>query len=208
MADEHGMPMRRLVKWAAGPRSPRFWSLLAGIVLLVGAALAMILPGSLDHRHGTVGSSPGGPNLVVAGVDRDVPCDAGYEPPAYGPGCATPVPTLAPDERTLGRPLVVGPFDVALDRLGRYRVRVGEAILVRGMIQDIRLRLGNAADGTYSAPFFDLELEDPVTGSTFPKNVYLKGVVDGLQRVVVYLTFDLQSYRPGAVVRVEHVSVV
>jgi hypothetical protein len=207
MADEHGMLMRRFGGWVRGRRSPKFWIVLAGIMLLGAATLALVVGGNLDHRHRIVGSSLP-PNSVVAGVDRDVPCDAGYEPPAYEPGCATPVPTLAPDERTLGRPLVVGPFDVALDRLGRYRVRVGEASLVRGMIQDIRLRLGNAADGTYSAPFFDLELEDPVTGTTFPKNVYLKGLVDGLQRVVVYLTFDLQSYRPGAVVRVDHVSVV
>jgi hypothetical protein len=185
-------------------RSPGFWTVVAGIALLAAGALTLALPRVLSPpRTGVVGSLP--TNSVVAGPDRDVSCTTDM-PPADEP-CATLLPTLAPEERTLGRPLVAGPLDVALDHIGGYRVRVGEATLVRGLVQDMRLRIGNTADGTYAAPFFTLELEDAATGRKLPRNVYDKGMVDGLQRVNVYLVFELLSHAPGAIVRVERVLV-
>jgi len=128
------------------------------------------------------------------------------EPAAFGP-CGTILPTLAPEERSLGRALELGPLDVALDHLGRYHVAMGEAILVRGLIQDMALGVANTTDGSFSASFFILELEDAVTGKALPRNEYDKGMVEGFQRVNVYLNFELLSYEPGAVVRVEHVLV-
>ena len=187
-------------------RSPRFWLVVAGIVLLGAAGFSLMQGGATTPpAFGRVGPLP--TNSVFSGPDRDVSCTVELWEPGASEACATLLPTLAPQERTLGRPLDVGPIDVALDHLGPYRVRIGEAILVRGLIQDMVLTIRNTADGTYAAPFFMLELEDAVTGKTLPRNLYEKGVVDGLQRVNVYLTFDLQSYEPGAVVQVDRVSV-
>jgi hypothetical protein len=188
----------------ASGRSSAFWIAIAGIVLAAAAALALLLPGAqAPPTFGVVGPLP--TNWVYAGPDRDVSCSDDH-PDAFLP-CATLLPTLAPEERALGRPPDVGPLDVVLDHLGQYRVRVGEATLVRGLIQDMALSIGNTADGSYAAPYFTLELEDAVTGKVQPRNVYDKGMVDGLQRVYVYLKFDLLSYKTAAVVRVDHIRV-
>jgi hypothetical protein len=176
--------------------------LILGVVaLVVVAGLIFFQWAASNSPHfGVVGPMP---NRVVNGPDRDVPCDevGGSEV------CATPLPTLTESDRAQVIPLEVANLNVRLDHLGAYRVPLGQAVLARGIIEVMSLSIANTGDGFYSARFFALQLEDATTGKVLPGNVYAKGIVDGLQRVNVYLSFDLQSHKPGAIVAVDHVEV-
>ena len=91
----------------ASGRSPAFWIAIAGMALVGAGALTLVLPGALaPPRWGVVGPLP--TNSVFAGPDRDVSCIV--EPDAFLP-CTTLLPTLDPQERTLGRALEMAGVD-------------------------------------------------------------------------------------------------
>ncbi len=168
--------------------------------LLAVAIVTSARPG-LDGSFGTVGQIP---NRVDRGPDRDVPCieDEGKEPV-----CATPLPALTQAQRLAAKPLAIKSIEVALDRLGAYRIHLGDAVLPGGVIEEASFALDNAGDGTYLARRFFIELEDAATKAVIPNNIYANGVQPGSQLVSAYLRFDLQKFTPGAKVIVSDIVV-
>lgn len=173
-----------------------------GTLLIVGLIWLTTSGGSAGPDDlGVIGDIP---NRVVSGPDLDIPC---VEDEGGAQTCATPLPALTAADRSTSSPLVVDNLVIKLEHLGPHRVFIGQAVLARGVIEVMSLELRNAQSGTYRAPVFVLELEDASTKKVLPRNIYEKGFSDGPQRVDVYLTFDLQSFKEGATLEVSHIEV-
>lgn len=182
-------------------KRPLFAVGLIAASALLALVVATLAGPRLDGKFGTVGEIP---NRVDRGPDRDVPCIEGA---GTDPVCATPLPALTQAQRAAARPLAVASIEVPLDRLGSYRIYLGDAVLPGGVLEEASFALDNGGDGTYLAPRFHIELEDAATKSVVPNNVYAKGVQAGPQRVSAYLRFDVQRFDPGAKVMVSDIVV-
>lgn len=179
--------------------APRIRWLTSGVLVLMVAITASGCGG--DGGLGVVGPLP---NRVVTGPDRDVPCREKDDGTLV---CATPLPDLTPAESSHGVALRIERFEIELDHVGPYRVALGEAVLSRGIVTELSFRLESADRDDFLAPDFRLILEDNATRAVQPANVFEKGVVDGVQRVTVYVAFDLESYGKGSVVVLREVVV-
>jgi hypothetical protein len=135
----------------------------------------------------------------MLGGYHDVPC-AG-EPPD---GCASPVPTIDPATAADAAPLVVPELDVVLDRVGEYRIEVGDATLPNGILRDAAFTLADLHPTTFATTEEGVRLEvlpggpggDPLW------NLYEHGWRKGLERVSVILVFEITSFEPGATLEV------
>jgi hypothetical protein len=133
----------------------------------------------------------------IGGGYHDVPC-AG-DPPD---GCATPVPSAAPDAIAAARPLEVTVLDVPIDREGAWDVLVGEAVLPNGLLTDATLTLADPSpDDVFMQQPVWLDIRSVDDGSRL-SNIYEHGWREGTERVEVRLQFDVDRFAPGAVLQV------
>jgi hypothetical protein len=133
---------------------------------------------------------------------RDLPCTG--EPPA---GCASPVPTAAPDALAAARPLEVPVLDVPIDHEGAYDVLVGEAVLPNGILTEAALSLADPSpDGVFMREPAWLDIRSLEDGSQLV-NSYEHGWREGTERVEVRLRFDVERFEPGAVLGLRDVVV-
>jgi hypothetical protein len=133
----------------------------------------------------------------IGGGYHDVPC---ADDPSDG--CATPVPSPAPDAIAAARPLLVPVLDVPIDHEGAFDVLVGEAVLPNGLLTDATLTLADPSPvGVYMQQPVWLDLRSVDDGSRLI-NIYEHGWREGTERVEVRLQFDVDRFEPGAVLQV------
>jgi hypothetical protein len=139
---------------------------------------------------------------ISTGIDGDVPCSG--EPPV---GCATVPPPPRPSSVDAARPLVIAELEIPLDHIGRYQVEIGVATLPDGALT---VRTATLVDPQPSDYWInesirldvrpDLPARPPV-GSLF------REPFDGPEPVRVFLTFIVEEFEPGAVLRLKDVEV-
>jgi len=146
-----------------------------------------------------------GSSVQEGGGYRDVPCPDGSPPNS----CGTPLPTLEPAAVAAARPLSVARFPIPIDHLGAYEVSLGEASLANGVANlatfefvddwplDVSLKGGAAR--------IELRSLEP-DGKPF-QNYFDHGWRPGVERVEVFLVFDVLWFEPGAVLRIRDVLV-
>ncbi len=143
------------------------------------------------------------------GVDVDVPCPGPpTKPSPVGPaGCATPPPTPRPASLAHARPLIVPSLDVALDHVGHYEAKVGEAGLADGYL---RARTARIAE---DQPV-DFWIDDgvridvrPVDPDRPPVGSRYRDPYDGVEPVDVFVVFDVVDVSPGATLEIRDLDV-
>jgi hypothetical protein len=136
---------------------------------------------------------------IAGGVDHDVPCTGGGDPPR---GCATPPPTPRPASQALARPLHIAALDIPLDHIGGYQVEVGAAGLPDGVLTR---RSATLADPRPEAFWVDggilLDVR-PVDPRRPPVGSVYRDPFDGVETVKVFLVFSVTEATPGAVLQV------
>jgi hypothetical protein len=143
-----------------------------------------------------------GPTMPMSGY-RDVPC-AGEAPD----GCATPLPTLEPAATEAARPLEIAARDIPIDHVGRYEMRLGQAVLPNGILteasfglHDVKIQSFTVADAVW------LEVR-PVDPNAPPfDNYYMRGWHEGTETVDAVLVFEVVSFEPGATLELRDIVV-
>ena len=141
------------------------------------------------------------PRLSAASVTgpssgyRDIPC--GGEPPD---GCPTPFPSFEPDAVEATTPLTVAERTIAIERLGRQEVSLGQGSLPNGILTDAWFEFAEGwpddvalAEGLGLIEVRSLEPD----GKPF-ENYYTHGWREGIERVEAFLVFDVLWFAPGA----------
>jgi len=139
---------------------------------------------------------------IAGGANHDVPCTG--EPPE---GCATPI-VLDPEAVAAAHPLQLATFDVPLDHIGHYEVRVGEVGLPNGYLDVARA-------GVAEERPIDFWMDEPIRLEIRPSdpdrppfgNVYDRGTVEGVEDASVWLVFDVTEVSPGAVLHLVDIDV-
>jgi hypothetical protein len=190
---------------AASSRN-RSWRRAGGAIAVVAVVAFLVTAlNSLDARTRTAQLGPVGeiPNRVVTGLDHDVPCierDDGTEV------CATPLPALSAADAATAKRLVVDQLSVPLDHTGSYRVYVGDAILARGVLQELTLAVADPSD-QFLAESFRLEIEEAATKKVLSRNPLVNPIQAEPVAVHVFLVFDLERYDKGSAVVVSKIVV-
>ena len=135
---------------------------------------------------------------------HDVPC-SGEMP---GGRCASPVPSIQPAAAADAKALEVGQLDIPIDHVGSYSIRVGEAVLPNGILSEAEFHLGDdtPSDLLLTHDGIRLTVESLNGGQPF-QNIYLHGWRPGTERVRATLTFEVEWFEPGAVLRVTRLRV-
>jgi hypothetical protein len=134
---------------------------------------------------------------------RDVPC-AGEAPD----GCATPLPTLEPTAESAARTLTIAVRDIPIDRIGKFEVSLGRAVLPNGILTQARFGLRDLKVQTFSvadAIWLDVRSIDP-DAPPFD-NYYVRGWHEGTETVEAVVIFEVMSFEPGAVLELRDVVV-
>jgi hypothetical protein len=139
----------------------------------------------------------------TSGGYMDVPCNPGPAPA----GCATPLPSLEPSAVDAARALTRDALDIPVDHVGTYSVRLGTARLANGILDMAAMTVASSPlDPLIASEGYRLEVTSLEGGPPFD-NHYLRGWHPGTEEVEVTLTFTVNWYEPGAIVRVEDVVV-
>jgi hypothetical protein len=162
------------------------------------------------------GGIPGGPACFdeapdwVKDVDllgsgySDVTC-AG-EPPD---GCPSPIPTIDPVAAAAAVAIRVPRLEIPIDHTGAYEVRLGEGSIPNGVISEAAFHLPDPwpDDATFAefGTFMRIRSLEP-DGRPFD-NKYDHGWREGVERIDVFIVFDVRRFEPGAVFRIEDVVV-
>ena len=139
---------------------------------------------------------------ISTGVDGDVPCSG--EPPV---GCATLPPPPRAASVDASEALKLAELEVPLDHVGRYEVEIGAATLPDGALT---VRTATLVDPQPT----DYWIHDPIRLEVRPDldarppigSLY-REPFDGPEPVHVYLTFIVEEFEPGAVLRLNDVEV-
>ncbi|MBX3030404.1 MAG: hypothetical protein KF809_09610 [Chloroflexi bacterium] len=122
--------------------------------------------------------------------------------------CATPVPTIRPRAAAAAVPLRIDTLSIPIDRVGRYEVVVGEATLPNGILSKATFSVADRVPSellvTREGVWLSLESLDG--GNSFD-NIYEHGWRPGTERVQVMLTFEVESFTPGATLEVKDLTV-
>lgn len=134
----------------------------------------------------------------------DVPC-SGEAPESP---CATPLPTIEPAAAAAAVPLNVAAIDIPIDHVGAYSIPVGEAVLPNGILSGVEFRLvDDRPTDVLVAPYgISLTITSLDGGPKF-ENYYQRGWHPGTERVQATLTFSIEWFEPGAVLRVRDIRV-
>lgn len=138
------------------------------------------------------GFSYGGPQLI------NEPWEGPYNDTKVG---ATPQPSPDPSARSLGKPLRIDRLEIPLDHTGRWTVDLGEIALPNGYHTETTFRVPNGNDGTYRAGLISVDLV-PLDPDAPGWDEAHRRLIDGPERFRAVLTFDLESYVPGAVMEI------
>lgn len=140
----------------------------------------------------------------IGGGYSDVPC-AG-EPPD---GCASPVPSRAPEAIAAARPLRVAQRVIAFPSVGRHEVRLGTATLPNGVLTVAEAQLVDPwPDGVrLSSEGIRLELRSLVAGRPGFWNIHDHGWYRGTEAVDVFLVFEARHVDPGATIEIRNLVV-
>lgn len=140
----------------------------------------------------------------IANGYGDVPC-AG-EPPA---GCATAVPTPDPAALADAVALRLPQVDIAIDHVGDYDVRIGEAQLPNGLLTEVAFGFVDdwpsavtILSGTVQLDVQSLEPD----GLPF-NNIYEHGWRQGTEHVAAIVRFHVDRFDPGGVLSITNVVV-
>lgn len=141
---------------------------------------------------------------VIGSGYSDVPC-AG-EPPD---GCASPVPSRAPDAIAAARPLRIEQRVIASPSVGRQEVRLGNALLPNGVLTVAKAMLVDPwPDGVrLSSDGIRLEIRSLVAGRPGFWNIHEHGWYPGTEAVEVFLVFEVRHVDPGATIEIRDVVV-
>lgn len=135
---------------------------------------------------------------------RDVPC-AG-EPPAT---CATEVPSSDPAARAEAVALRIPRVDIAIDHVGDYDVRIGEAQLPNGLLTEVAFGFVDgwppAVTILSGSVWLDVQSLEP-DGLPF-NNIYEHGWRPGTEHVAAVLRFHVDRFDPGGVLSITNVVV-
>ena len=188
-----------------------------GILEVRGGARGIVV---LAHVDGTVREVPmcmgipSGPPCMdtpaweiaspIGGGYSDVPCTG--EPPD---GCASPVPSRAPDAIAAARPLRIVQRVIAVPSVGRHEVRLGSATLPNGVLTVAEAQLVDPwPDGVrLSSEGIRLEIRSLVAGRPGFLNIHDHGWYPGTEAVDVFLVFEARHFDPGATIEVRNVVV-
>ena len=145
------------------------------------------------------------PTIAIGAGDvgRDVPCAGGGDPPT---GCATLPPTPRPEIQALARPLRVPVLDIPLDRVGPYTVAVGEAGLPDGAFTRSAASVLDERPTAFWIRDARLEIE-PVDPKRPPVGSIYREPFDGVERVKVFLVFDVTELESDSVLQVRDIVV-
>ena len=135
---------------------------------------------------------------------HDVPC-SGEAPEAP---CASPVPSIQPAAAADAKALEVATLDIPIDHVGSYSIPVGQAVLPNGILSEAEFHLGDdtPSDLLLTHDGIRLTVESLDGGPPF-QNIYLHGWRPGTERVQATLTFEVEWFEPGAVLRVTRLRV-
>lgn len=135
---------------------------------------------------------------------RDVPC-AGEAPD----GCATPLPTAEPAAQNAARPLTIASRDILIDRVGRFEIPLGQAILPNGILTEARFSLRDPLTQAVSigegGVWLDVRPVDP--GAPPFDNYYMRGWHEGIETVDAVLVFEVVSFEPDAMLELRDIDV-
>lgn len=153
-------------------------------------------PACFDEPHLQTGS-------VTQGGYHDVPC-AG-EPPD---GCASPVPSAAPDALAAATELQIDRLDIPIDHTGPHEVRLGEARLPNGLLTTADFALVDdwPPGVTIIEGGVNLEIRSIEDGKPL-WNIYEHGWREGTERVEAILMFDIFRFDPGATLSIRDIVV-
>jgi hypothetical protein len=134
------------------------------------------------------------PDIIGSGY-HDVPC-AG-EPPD---GCATPVPTAAPEAAAAAVALRIDRLDIPIDHVGDYDVRLGEARLPNGLLTEGSFAFVDdwPSDVTILEGRARLVVRSLEPNGRPFVNVYEHGWREGTEQVAAFLVFHVDRFDPGA----------
>lgn len=137
-------------------------------------------------------------SAVEAGYG-DVPCEG--EAPN---GCASPLPTLAPDALRDAETLRIDQRSIDVPSIGPYRIHLGEAALANGILKVARGRLADPwPDHVHiSSDGIRIEVVSKVAGRPPFENLYQHGWWPGVERVDVFLVFEARHVDPGAMIEI------
>jgi hypothetical protein len=167
------------------------------LTLECGRAGASWNPPCSDDPH--LGSARGLPEGWT-----DLPC-AG-EPPD---GCASPVPTAAPEAIAAAVALRLGRVDIPIDHVGDHEVLLGEARLPNGRLSAIEFEPVDPwpSDVTILSGGLWIQLRSLEPDGRPFHGIYEHGWREGTERVAAYLIFHVDGFEPGAVLSIRDVVV-
>jgi len=129
----------------------------------------------------------------------DVPC-AGEAPN----GCATPLPTVAPDARRGAKQLRIDARAIEVPSVGPYRVRLGEADLPNGVWTEGHATLADRWPDhvRLSSAGIRIEVVSRLVDRPPFDNRYEHGWWAGVEPVDVFLVFEARHVDPGATIEI------
>ena len=125
------------------------------------------------------------------------------------PGGATPVPARAPGALAKAVPLRVDRLDIPIDRVGDYRISLGEAVLPNGWLDEASFELVDdwPEDVTILSGRVSMEIDSLEPDGKPFDNVYAHGWRKGTERVKPYVVFHVDAFEPGAILSIKDVIV-
>ena len=188
-----------------------------GIIETLGGARPIVV---LAHIRGAVREVPmcmgvaSGPPCMnvpaweigsaIGGGYSDVPCTG--EPPD---GCASPVPSRAPDAIAAARPLRIAQRVIAVPSVGLYEARLGTAVLPNGVLTVAQAELADPWPDAVrlSSEGIRLEIRSQVAGRPGFWNIHEHGWYPGTEAVDVFLVFQARHVEPGATIEIRNLVV-
>jgi hypothetical protein len=123
------------------------------------------------------------------------------------PEGSSPVPSAAPDAVAEATDLRIDGLDIAMDHIGRYEVRLGDAGLPNGLLTQAEFALVD--DWPADLTILDgvrMEVRSRDHGKPID-NIYRHGWHEGVEPVEAFLVFDVFRFEPGAKLSISDVIV-
>ncbi len=170
-----------------------------------GVDLAVTFADGSTHRVQMCGGIPSGPACSDdPHIDVGSIMHGGYFDTPEG---SSPVPSAAPDALADAKELRLDGMDIAIDHVGPYEVRLGEAWLPNGLLTQADFALVD--DWPADLTILDgvrMEVRSLDDGKPLD-NIYRHGWHKGVEPVEAFLVFDVFRFEPGAKLSISDVVV-